>query len=158
MYQMPQPVGGYQPYNYSQVTYLQPVHYEYYNLSNDEEEESEYEYITDDEGDYVEDKNGNIIPIEEAQKRGLVKPYKGVRGIRRKLLYGGGAIIGGAILLKKHLKRKRRVKKPKSRSQSSNNLSPQNIYGKPLYDYGEVPSYMLGQPQYGYGQNAYSGS
>jgi len=107
-YAMPQPVGGYSPYTINNAI-NNPVS----DHEDDIDNESEYEYITDDEGDYVEDENGTLYTIEEAQSRGLMDSTPtGERGIGRKLLIGG-AILGGTWMLRKQLKKKKRVKKQK---------------------------------------------
>ncbi|OUM70690.1 hypothetical protein PIROE2DRAFT_1241 [Piromyces sp. E2] len=134
MYRMPQPVGGFSPnqdYTQDQV-YQMPQPMGGFNLYNntksnecnrnytDDDIESEYEYITDDEGDFVEDENGAIYTLEEAQIRGLIEPATGERGIGKKLLIGT-VLLGGTWMLKKQIKKKKRVKK-----QNSNNQNHQN--------------------------------
>jgi hypothetical protein len=117
---MPQPVGGFSP-NQNIIQdqgYKMPQHFgrcDSYNTNfsnnyTDDDVESEYEYITDDEGDFVEDENGAIYTLEEAQKRGLLEPATGERGIGKKLLLGT-VLLGGTWMLRKQIKKKKRVKK-----------------------------------------------
>jgi Protein of unknown function (DUF3421). len=79
---------------------------------NNTDDDGEWEYVTDDEGDYIEDENGNIMTPQEAEQRGLCTRSDGTvdRGIGKNLLIGG-AILGGLWILNKQLKKKRRVKK-----------------------------------------------
>jgi len=171
MYQMPQP-GGFQPQGYGyppQGGYPPPPPpggfnngyngynnyngYNGYNNFNNNDDESEYEYITDDEGDFVEDENGTILSMEEAQNRGLVAPAPecGERGIGKKILIGG-AVLGGVWMLRKQLKKKKRVKKQK------NNNKNQTFYPQQQYQtsYSNKPQQQQYQtPQNIYGQNIY---
>lgn len=81
-------------------------------FNNNQNDDDEYEYITDDDGDYLEDEDGNILTPQEAENRGLVTRSDGTtdRGIGKNLLIGG-AILGGLWIMNKQLKKKRRVKK-----------------------------------------------
>ncbi|KAG4083249.1 hypothetical protein H8356DRAFT_1437103 [Neocallimastix lanati (nom. inval.)] len=83
-----------------------------YNNFENNDDDSEYEYITDDDGDYIEDEDGTILTPQQAQERGLLAPADGERGIGKKLLIGG-AILGGVWMLRKQLKKKKKVKKQK---------------------------------------------
>ncbi|OUM61834.1 hypothetical protein PIROE2DRAFT_12089 [Piromyces sp. E2] len=164
MYQMPQPGGGYPQQGYPQQGYPPPGGFQmpqpgggyppppgyppqggYNNYTNQQDDESEYEYITDEDGDYIEDENGNIFTTEEAQNRGLVEPATGERGIGKKILIGG-AVLGGIHMLRKHLKKKKKVKKQKNnQSQYSNQPNP-NIYGQTVYAQNP-PQNIYGAPQ-----------
>ena len=157
MYQMPQPGGGFQPYQQGgyqegyQVGMPPPGAFanggfnpygKFGNGNIQSENDDEYEYVTDDEGDYIEDENGNILTIEEAQSRGLVEPAgDGERGIGKKLLIGG-AVLGGLWVLRRQLKKKKKVKKQKPAAASYNQPPPQNIYGP-------TQQGMYGQSLYG---------
>eukprot|EP00833_Pecoramyces_ruminatium_P011380 jgi/Orpsp1_1/1185412/evm.model.c7180000093636.1 len=169
MYQMPYG-GGYPPYQqgefppqggfppYQQGSYPPPPNS--FNGGYGNDDDSEYEYITDDDGDYIEDEDGTILTIGEAQTRGLIapaQPGEGERGIGKKLLIGG-AVLGGVWMLRKQVKKKKKVKKQKNKNNQkptsyNNNTSymQQNLYGQPQQSYGRPPPTM-------YGQNIYGGS
>lgn len=137
MYQIPYGGGGCPPYQqqpfqqgYSQGGYppLPPGAfanggfnpYGNFNSTNNGDDESEYEYITDDEGDYIEDENGNIYTMQEAQNRGLIEavpPAEGERGI-------GGTLFKTVFkLLFANLKKKKKVKKYNNNGQQSSNAN-----------------------------------
>ncbi len=156
---MPQP-GGFQPqgYGYPPQGYPPPPPGGFnngYNGYNDADDESEYEYITDDEGDFVEDEDGTILSMEEAQTRGLLAPAPecGERGIGKKLLIGG-AVLGGVWMLRKQLKKKKKLKKQKQKNnmnpygQQQKRDVPQINYGAPAYG---APAPNYGAPPAGYG-------
>jgi len=79
---------------------------------NNQNDDDEWEYVTDDEGDFIEDENGNIMTPQEAEQRGLVTRSDGTtdRGLGKNLLIGG-AVLGGLWIMNKQLKKKKRVKK-----------------------------------------------
>jgi len=101
---------------------------------NNTDDDGEWEYVTDDEGDYIEDENGNIMTPQEAEQRGLVTKSDGTtdRGIGKNLLIGG-AILGGLWIMNKQLKKKKRVKK----------INPDNVPYKWVQLTGSVPSNAL---------------
>jgi len=110
------PQGGYQQQQYN----------------NDDD--GEWEYVTDDEGDFLEDENGNIMTPQEAENRGLVRKSDGTtdRGIGKNLLIGG-AILGGLWIMNKQLKKKKRVKK----------INPDNVPYKWVQLTGQIPTNAL---------------
>jgi len=118
---MPQPYGGFNLYGNNNYT----NNYNYNNNNNNNNinnnNNNEYEYITDEEGDFVEDENGTIYTLEEAQKRGLIGPSNGERGIGKKILLGT-VLLGGINIIRKKIKKKKRVKK-----QNYNYQTPQNV-------------------------------
>ncbi|KAL6611675.1 hypothetical protein U3516DRAFT_902904, partial [Neocallimastix sp. 'constans'] len=133
MYQIPQPGGAYPPPGGIPPpgAFANGGFNPYGNATAAGDDESEYEYVTDDDGDYIEDEDGTILSIDEAQNRGLVSPAgEGERGIGKKLLIGG-AVLGGLWILNKQLKKKKKVKKQKPANNYYNQAPPQNIYGQP---------------------------
>ncbi|ORY20115.1 hypothetical protein LY90DRAFT_708034 [Neocallimastix californiae] len=142
MYQIPQPGGAYPPPGGIPPpgAFANGGFNPYGKFGNNAtaagDDESEYEYVTDDDGDYIEDEDGTILSIDEAQNRGLVSPAgEGERGIGKKLLIGG-AVLGGLWILNKQLKKKKKVKKQKPANNYYNQAPPQNIYGQPQQSYG----------------------
>lgn len=101
---------------------------------NNNDDDGEWEYVTDDEGDFLEDENGNIMTPQEAEQRGLVHKSDGTtdRGIGKNLLIGG-AILGGLWIMNKQLKKKKRVKK----------INPDNVPYKWVQLTGQIPTNAL---------------